>query len=391
MPDAVADPKRPSGGNTYDRHIVAGLRGLGWEVRAHLTPGSWPDAGSEDRATLAARLRTIPDGQLVLVDGLIGSAAPEALVPEADRLRLAILVHLPLGVEAEGGSTTNRAREYAAFAAARTIVATSTWTRAWLAAAYDLPAGRVAVVPPGVDPAHLTAPHELGNRLLCVGAVTPVKGQDVLVEALASILGLDWSCVCVGSTAISPGFAADVRRRAADVRRRAAVLACVPAGAAGARRRPLGCGDVDARLTFTGPLVDAHVDARLTFTGPLVDADLDARFAAADLVIVPSRMETYGMVVTEALARGIPVVASDAGGLPETLGRTPGGDRPERDRLIGVAIGDDMQRRQCISIGNQERGAALLAVRRFDRHPCSGRMQLSSLIAREHQRIAPPR
>ena len=284
MPDAVADPKRPSGGNTYDRHIVAGLRGLGWGGPRAPDAGSWPDAGSEDRATLAARLRTIPDGQLVLVDGLIGSAAPEALVPEADRLRLAILVHLPLGVEAEGGSTTNRAREYAAFAAARTIVATSTWTRAWLAAAYDLPVGRS----PSSLPASTRAPHrthELGNRLLCVGAVTPVKGGRP-GRGPASILGLDWSCVRRLDRDLA-GLSLPTCADAADVRRRAAVLACVPAGAAGARRRPLGCGDVDARLTFTGPLVDAHVDARLTFTGPLVDADLDARFAAADLVIVP--------------------------------------------------------------------------------------------------------
>ena len=44
--------------------------------------------------------------------------------------------------------------------------------------------------------------------------------------------------------------------------------------------------------------------------------------------MLPSRAETYGMVVTEALARGIPVLASDAGGLPETLGRDPDGRVP---------------------------------------------------------------
>ena len=70
------------------------------------------------------------------------------------------------------------------------------------------------------------------------------------------------------------------------------------------------------------------LDDRVRLTGPLTGAALDAAYAAADLLVVPSRAETYGMVVTEALARGIPVLASDAGGLPETLGRDPGGRVP---------------------------------------------------------------
>ena len=67
---------------------------------------------------------------------------------------------------------------------------------------------------------------------------------------------------------------------------------------------------------------------RVRLTGPRTGDALDAAYAAADLLVLPSRAETYGMVVTEALARGIPVLAADAGGVPETLGHDPDGHVP---------------------------------------------------------------
>jgi glycosyltransferase involved in cell wall biosynthesis len=66
------------------------------------------------------------------------------------------------------------------------------------------------------------------------------------------------------------------------------------------------------------------------FAGPRTGADLDRSYESADLLVLPSRGETYGMVVTEALARGLPVVAADVGGVADTLGHGTGGVRPGR-------------------------------------------------------------
>jgi len=64
------------------------------------------------------------------------------------------------------------------------------------------------------------------------------------------------------------------------------------------------------------------------FPGPRSGADLDRSYASADLLVLASRAETYSMVVTEALARGLPVVATDVGGVAEALGHGAGGIRP---------------------------------------------------------------
>jgi glycosyltransferase involved in cell wall biosynthesis len=73
---------------------------------------------------------------------------------------------------------------------------------------------------------------------------------------------------------------------------------------------------------------DAGIGDRVWFPGPRIGVDLERSYAAADLLVLASRAETYGMVVTEALARGLPVVAAEVGGLTEALGHGADGIRP---------------------------------------------------------------
>jgi len=97
VPDSVDDPARPSGGNTYDRRVCAGLRYLGWLVDVHPQPGDWPHPDRSSVGVLARTLAALPDDALVLVDGLLASGNAECLLPAAVRLRVVVLVHLPLG------------------------------------------------------------------------------------------------------------------------------------------------------------------------------------------------------------------------------------------------------------------------------------------------------
>jgi glycosyltransferase involved in cell wall biosynthesis len=289
VPEGIDDPARPSGGNTYDRRVCRGLAALGWVVHEHAVPGAWPRPGEGAHAALAHAVRRIPDGAVVLLDGLIASTAPEALVPHARRLRQVVLVHMPLGhrpPDDEAGAV--RARESEVLAAATAVVTTSAWTRRRLGELYTVPADRVHVTEPGVDTARLAPGSAAGDALLCVAALTPDKGHDVLLDGLATATDLSWRCTCVGSLVREPAFAAGVRRRA----------------------RASGLGD------------------RVRFPGPCTGQELDRAYAAADLLVLASHAETYGMVVTEALSHGLPVLATEVGGVTEALGYGEDGTRP---------------------------------------------------------------
>jgi glycosyltransferase involved in cell wall biosynthesis len=278
LPNDIDDPATPSGGNAYDRQVCRGLAESGWTVREHAVYGAWPQPSEGERAGLAGVLGGLPDNALVLVDGLIASAVPDVLVPAADRLRLVVLVHMPLDDDAEGQ----------VLAVARAVVTTSAWTGARLLDRYGLSADRVHVATPGVTRAPLAPWSDAGSRLICVAAVTPQKGYDLLADALAKVADLAWTCVCVGALSRDPEFVDGLRRQ-----------------------------------------IEAYgLTDRMLLVGPRTGGELDTTYAAADLLVLASRGETYGMVVTEAVARGLPVLATAANGLPEALGRDPDGGLP---------------------------------------------------------------
>ncbi|MDX3579829.1 MULTISPECIES: glycosyltransferase family 4 protein [unclassified Streptomyces] len=291
MPGGVDDAANPSGGNAYDRRLCLDLPGFGWQVHKHLVAGSWPRPEAAARAELARTLREFPDGTIVLLDGLVACGVPEIIAPEAERLQLAVLVHLPLGDErgiAPETAAELDAKERAVLRAVPAVIATSEWAVRRLVSHHGLAPERVHVAAPGADIAPLASGTDGVSRLLCVAAVTPRKGQHRLVEALAAARDLPWSCVCVGGLGQDPEYVDHLRG-----------------------------------------LIRRHgLEDRLELAGPKAGAELDAAYAAADLMVLTSYAETYGMAVTEALARGIPVLATDVGGLPEAVGRAPDGGVP---------------------------------------------------------------
>ncbi|MER6981997.1 glycosyltransferase family 4 protein [Streptomyces carpinensis] len=291
LPGGVDDPAAPSGGNAYDRRVSLDLPGFGWQVRPHTVDGDWPRPDAPARTELAQILRELPDGAVVLLDGLVACGVPEIVVPETERLRLAVLVHLPLGDETgldPAVAAELDAREREVLRAAPAVVATSDWAVRRLVSHHGLVPDRVHAAAPGADIAPLAPGTDGVSRLLCVAAVTPRKGQHRLVEALATVTDLPWSCVCVGGLTQDPAYVTRLR-----------------------------------------DLIARHgLEDRFHLAGPCAGADLDASYAAADLMVLASYAETYGMAVTEALARGIPVLATDVGGVPEAVGRAPDGGVP---------------------------------------------------------------
>lgn len=280
------DPDQPTGGYRYDAHIVEELRALGWSIDVVGLPGRFPEADDPAREALDHVLGARRDGSIAIVDGLALGGLPEVAARHAGRLHLVGLIHHPLADET-GLSDSARDRfertERQALAACRRVVTTSLFT-ARRVEAMGVARRRIGVVEPGVETAEaagdpVRAAERRRQRLLCVGSLTPRKGQDLLIEALARLLDDDWRLELVGDPARDPDFSARLQRRVAVL----------------------------------------ELSDRIRFNGACTTVELDRIYRNADLVVVPSHYEGYGMVVTEALARGLPLIATTGGALADTV------------------------------------------------------------------------
>jgi glycosyltransferase involved in cell wall biosynthesis len=272
----------PTGGYAYDRRIIAGLRALGWQAEVLDLGDGFPFPSAEARAFALSCLAALPVDAPVVVDGLAFGALPEAAMQLSASHRLIALVHHPLALETGLSSREAeafRVSETRALAGARRVIATSAFTARLLVADYAVPGARVTVVRPGVDPAAQTrGDGRAPFVLLSVGAVTPRKGYDVLLAAHAQLSDLPWRLTIVGDLARDK---AAVARLFADVQRFGLAGRVVVAGAVSAER-------------------------------------LEALYAEADIFVLASRFEGYGMAFAEAIAHGVPVVGTTAGAIPET-------------------------------------------------------------------------
>jgi glycosyltransferase involved in cell wall biosynthesis len=371
------DIETRTGGYGYDRRLIAGLRDMGRSVDHLAWPGSFPFPSPADERAVAASLAECPDGALTLIDGLAYGALPELAWAERDRLSLVALVHHPLALESglpEPVATSLARSERLALAAARLVITTSETTAAILAADYGVDRARIVVARPGIDLPydHPPTPNPLaptgrgrdppalrregegvpppgdcprtireggatpspgasrhprikygagslpvgarGSKpsaihLLAIGTVTRRKGYDILIDALSRLTDLPWTCTIAGSLERSPETSAALRLQ----------------------------------------IEQAGLMSRIDLRGEVPDvAEL---YRDADIFVLPSRYEGYGMVFAEALAHGLPVIATNAGAIPEVVPAGAGILIPvERPDLLAEAlrrlIGDADERRR---------------------------------------------
>jgi glycosyltransferase involved in cell wall biosynthesis len=311
------DPDTRTGGYLYDRRIVGGLTALGWRVELHRLSAHFPHPDPAALREADKILAALPEQALAVIDGLALGAMPEVAAAHRDRLRLVALVHHPLALETgldEAARQRLFASEYEALRQVRGVIVTSPSTARALAA-YDVPLERCAVVPPGTDPAPLAEGSRGGTlTLLCVAALTPRKGHDLLLRALARLGGRSWRLRCAGSATLHPATAA-----------------------------------VLWELAVALELTD-----RVEFLGELDAEALAHEYRRADLFVLPSYHEGYGMALAEALARGLPVVSTKAGAIPDTVPATAGflvppGDEAALTEALGRLMSESELRERLAS------------------------------------------
>ncbi|MDR3494771.1 MAG: glycosyltransferase family 4 protein [Ancalomicrobiaceae bacterium] len=306
------DLARLTGGYGYDRRVIAECRDAGIVVEHLALPGDFPAPAPDSLAASAAMFANVPPEVPILVDGLAFGALPDGLIAHAGR-RFAALVHHPLALET-GLSTADVARfatsERRALTRAQWVVATSATTARSLVADYGVDPARLSVAEPGIDP----VPREAGStgepQILAVGSILPRKAYPVLIEALALIADLPWSC------------------------------------------RIVGAPDADAAETerVRGRIAAHGLGGRIDLAGAFGGERLEAAFAGADVFAHPAYHEGYGMALAEALAHGLPIVASDAGAIPETVPGdagllVPAGDANAFAGALRRLVGDPIRRR----------------------------------------------
>lgn len=320
------DPASLTGGYAYDRAMVAGLRERGWTVEQPQLPDGFPWPGEAALAAAARCVGEIPDGTLVVADGLAFGALPALAEAHAGRLRWVALVHHPLALET-GLSDMQAAQlfdsERRALASARRVIVPSAATARALAP-YGVPPERLHVIAPGTDPAPLAAGSGGdGLALLCVATVSARKGHALLIDALAGLADRRWTLHCAGSLERDPATAAALRRQ------------------------------IDT-LGLAG---------RVRLHGELPDAALQALMQRADVAVLATFFEGYGMALAEALARGLPVVATAVGALPATVPAgagmlVPPGDVPALREALRRVIDEPGWRAQ-LAAGARAARAAL--------------------------------
>ncbi|WP_425088767.1 glycosyltransferase family 4 protein [Stappia sp.] len=317
------DLSTPTGGYLYDRALIEALQRAGVMVETRSLGPGYPAPSPEVRARAARTLAEIPDGRLTIIDGLAcGVMAPE-LAPHAGRLRLVSLLHHPLGHESgldEAAAHALIAAERAALSHVRHVVTTSAATAHSVRETFGIAAEAVSVVEPGIETAEridAKRPEDAGGplRLLSVGSLIPRKDHATLLEALSRLAPRDLRLDIAGSADLDPAHAAELR----------------------------------ALVSRLG------LEDQVTLHGALPRAALDALYRAADLFVLTTRYEGYGMAFVEAMAHGLPVVATGAGAVRDTVPETAGLVLPVGD-VAAVAdalarLADTPQDRHALSLG----------------------------------------
>lgn len=270
-----------TGGYLFDRHVVDALRAAGRAVIVHELPPE--DAAA--RAAASAVLRDLAADDVAVIDGLALPSFIDSLTPDAARRhKLVGFVHHPLSLET---GLSPEARDYLLALEMRLLprlggVLCPSRITAWHVQEYGVPRERILVTPPGTrKPATMPRRNRREGplQLLAVGTVMPRKGHLLLIEALAQLADRPWNLLCIGSLT----------------------------------------RDAETALKLQQSIERHGLGARVMLAGEWAPERLGAAYDAADIFVLPSYHEGYGMAFAEALAHGLPIIGTTGGAIPETV------------------------------------------------------------------------
>jgi glycosyltransferase involved in cell wall biosynthesis len=313
------DLNAPTGGYAYDRRIIQGLEDLGWQIQLIGLGEGYPFPDRAQIEYASGALQNLPIGVPVVIDGLALGALPDLAAEIAKRQPLLALVHHPLAFEfglSDSEIQLLKQSEIQALQQVVRVIAVSPTTARDLHQHYGVPIRIIEVVLPGTDRIHSPESRIQKNEdrlgpvhLLSVGSIIPRKGFHDLIAALMPLVDLPWTLSIAGDTSRN---AETYQRLMTDIKR-------------------------------------FHLEDRIEVLGAVANAELENLYARADLFVLPSLFEGYGMVYAEAMAYGLPIIATTAGAIPDTVPQEAGllvhpGDIPALTRALKALIQDPSHR-----------------------------------------------
>lgn len=314
-----------TGGYIYDRHLVEGLRRLGWDIEVLSFGTSFPAPSAEDQADAGAQLAALPSTCPVIVDGLaFGAMDPDHV--QAVQAPIVAMVHHPLAFEngiSEAMKTRFLDSERTNLAFAAHILVPSPHTAQMLEKHYGVPAGKITIARPGTArPTTFPAPQD-PPLILSVGIQVPRKGHDVLLRALSLVRDLPWQTVIVG-----------------------------------------GVHHDDHGKQLARLVRELELETRVKMPGRVAEEELSRYYAQASLFALATRYEGYGIVFDEAIVHGLPVVSCRVGAVPGTVPPDAGllvpPDDPDSfaDALRRVLTNPDLRKTMAAASSNAAHGLA---------------------------------
>ena len=309
------DLNSPTGGYAYDRRIIAGLKNLGWDIQLIGLGEGYPFPNPAQAEQAKVQLQRLTPGVPMVIDGLALGALPEVAACVAKHHPLIALIHHPLAFEfglSEAQAALLKQSETEALRHACGVIANSPATARDLNRHYGVPMDRIDVVLPGTDRSvhqqersQITHGNRDAVRLLSVGSIIPRKGFPDLIAALAPLADLPWTLSIAGDTTRNAGA---FERLISDI----------------------------TRFGF---------ESRVQVLGAVSDSELDILYTQADAFVLASLFEGYGMVYAEAMAYGLPIIATRGGAIPDTVPSEAGllvnpGDVPALTLALQTVIED---------------------------------------------------
>lgn len=277
------DIDTPTGGYRYDRSIVRHWQSADIAHEVVSLEGGFPFPGKQEVEGSLRQISDLAPASSTVIDGLAGGASSEIMEALAKQAPVTALIHHPLCLEnglSETEASALKLEEQNGLAFAKEVITTSHATARTVQEIFNFPQERIRTVLPGVDRGVISQPPTSGPaRLICVGSVIERKGHENLISALSELTELNWTLECYGATHFDP----ELFERMSEM---------------------IGSSSLSDRIRFHGAVSESM---------------LEIAYQNAHIFVLASHYEGYGMAYAEAIVRGLPVIGTTAGAIPDTV------------------------------------------------------------------------